>query len=47
MVMLLLYDCLRILKYLVKNRPEDYFIINAENLLIRSDGHVVLAESYI
>jgi len=47
MVMLLLYDCLRILKYLAKNRPDDTFILKADNLLIRADGHVVLSDCYI
>ena len=47
MVMLLLYDCLRILKYLAKNKPDDHFVVRADNLLIRPDGHVVLSDCYI
>jgi len=44
-VLLIIHDCLRILKFLSLNRPLDSIFFSSDNLLIK-DGHVKLSDSY-
>lgn len=44
--MLLIHDCLKILKMLALQRPNDAICFTVDNLLIK-DGHVILSDAYL
>jgi len=45
-VFVLIHDCLKILKMLALNRPNDAICFTVDNLLIK-DGHVILSDAYL
>lgn len=45
-VLLLVHDCLKILKMLALLRPNDAICFTVDNLLIK-DGHVILSDPYL
>lgn len=45
-VLVLIHDCLKILKMLALYRPNDAICFTVDNLLIK-DGHVILSDAYL
>lgn len=45
-VLVLIHDCLKILKMLALQRPNDAICFTVDNLLIK-DGHVILSDAYL
>lgn len=45
-VLVIVHDCLKILKLLALHKPLDAICFSIDNLLIK-DGHVILADAYL
>lgn len=45
-VLILIHDCLKILKMLALYRPNDAICFTRDNLLLK-DGHVILSDAYL
>ena len=44
--MVIMHDCLKILKMLALHKPLDAICFTVDNLLIK-DGHVILSDAYL